>query len=251
MARAPVRQESCSRTRSRRRPRRSPRSQSHLRALRPPRGILVRRPAFLSSRGLAGSRCPRSSSGGRWERGPPVLRSRCCLASRLGRLRFRNRWLAPRAPCWTACPRRAGSWIPRRNMRPAVGRSRRRSRPLSALCGVSPSTFLSPHSRPGQGPLDQSSLVLHSALGTQPQVHVSGLHRLADHPHEALSEPVEVRLVPQGGREGFQGLSRIVVAAVEASVYKRLDAAPQGCEQGGYNQRGCDDGELGLLLLAG
>ena len=75
---------------------------------------------------------------------------------------------------------------------------------------------------------------------------MSGLHSLADHSHQIFSEPIEVCLVLELGREGFQGLPRIVLAAVEATIYERLDTSPQGGEQRGYDQRGSDDGELGL-----
>jgi hypothetical protein len=62
----------------------------------------------------------------------------------------------------------------------------------------------------------------------QPQRDVGWLYRLVHHAHQLIAEPVQVGLITQLGREGFQGLSRIVLAAVEAPVYERLDAAPEG-----------------------
>jgi hypothetical protein len=37
----------------------------------------------------------------------------------------------------------------------------------------------------------------------QPQRDVRRLYSLLDHVHQVLAEPVEVRLVPELGREGF------------------------------------------------
>ena len=61
-------------------------------------------------------------------------------------------------------------------------------------------------------------------VGTQPQRDVGGLHRLPYHPYQVVAQCLQVGLVPQLGGEGFQGLSGIVLAAVEAPVYERLDA---------------------------
>ena len=65
-----------------------------------------------------------------------------------------------------------------------------------------------------------------------------------------IVQRVQVHLVAQAGRERFQGLSCIILAAVEAMVDKTLDVSPQGVEQCCYHKRGDDYGELGLLMLA-
>jgi hypothetical protein len=85
-------------------------------------------------------------------------------------------------------------------------------------------------------------LALPGRIGTQPQRDVCGLHRLPYHPHQVVAQGVQVCFVAQLGREGFQGLSCIVLAAVEAPVYEGLDATPQGGEQRGNDQGGDDDG---------
>src|SRR3712207_8933922 len=51
---------------------------------------------------------------------------------------------------------------------------------------------------------------------------VSRLHRLPHHRHQVVAQGVEVRLVPELGREGFHGLGCIVLAAVETPVYEGL-----------------------------
>src|SRR5215208_1689778 len=77
-----------------------------------------------------------------------------------------------------------------------------------------------------------------------------GLHTLPYHPHQVFAQGVQVCLVPKLGGECFQGLSRVVLPAVEAAVYEGLDATSEGVEQGSDHKRGDDDGQLGLLLLA-
>ena len=67
-------------------------------------------------------------------------------------------------------------------------------------------------------------MVLRGRLGTQPQGDVGGLHRLPYHTHEIIAKRVQVCLVAQLGREGFQGFGSVVFAAVEATVDKALDA---------------------------
>ena len=57
------------------------------------------------------------------------------------------------------------------------------------------------------------------------------LHRLPYHPNQVAAQSIQVRLVAQLGREGFQGLPRIVLAAVETMVDEALYATPQGIEQ--------------------
>ena len=76
------------------------------------------------------------------------------------------------------------------------------------------------------------------------------LYRLPDDPDQLVVQRVQVRFVAQAGRERFQGLSGVVLAAVEAPVYEGLDATSQGGEQCCYHERGDDYGELRLLLLA-
>ena len=65
----------------------------------------------------------------------------------------------------------------------------------------------------------------------QPQRGVCWLHRLPNHPHQIVAQGVQVYLVTQLGREGFECLSSVVFPAVEAAIYKRPDASPQRAEQ--------------------
>jgi hypothetical protein len=60
---------------------------------------------------------------------------------------------------------------------------------------------------------------------------------------------LKFRRVAEPGGEGFQSLSRVVLASVEAFVYEGLDAAPQWVEQCRYHEGGDDYGELWLLGL--
>src|SRR5829696_103910 len=96
----------------------------------------------------------------------------------------------------------------------------------------------------------RSLLALRDRFRTQPQGDVGGLHRLRHHPYEVIIERLQVRLVAQPGREGFERLSRVVLAPVEVTVDKRLDATPQGAEQRRYRECRDDHGKLRLLLLA-
>jgi hypothetical protein len=57
------------------------------------------------------------------------------------------------------------------------------------------------------------------------------LHRLPHHPHQIIAQGVQLRLFAEPRREGFQGLPGIVLAAVEAPIYERLDAPPQRSEK--------------------
>src|SRR5215203_1291007 len=93
-------------------------------------------------------------------------------------------------------------------------------------------------------------LALRGLVGAQPQRDVGWLHSLPYHPHQVVAQGIQVRLVPELDREGFQGLSGVVLPSVEAPVYERLDTASQGVEQSGYQQGGDDYGQLGLLLLS-
>src|SRR5215204_2042920 len=67
-------------------------------------------------------------------------------------------------------------------------------------------------------------LALPGRIGTQPQRDMCGLHSLPYHPHQVFAQGVQVCLVPKLGGECFQGLSRVVLPAVEAAVYEGLDA---------------------------
>jgi hypothetical protein len=58
-----------------------------------------------------------------------------------------------------------------------------------------------------------TGLTLHSGIGAQPQRGVSRLHRLPNYPYQVVVQRVEVCFVAQSGREGFQGLSRVVLLA--------------------------------------
>src|SRR5215211_5304770 len=84
-------------------------------------------------------------------------------------------------------------------------------------------------------------------VGTQPQRHVRRLHRLPYHSHQVVIEGFQICLVPELGREGFKGLPRVVLPAIEPPVYERLDATPQRSKQCRDKQGGGDDCEGGLL----
>src|SRR5215211_4591237 len=61
---------------------------------------------------------------------------------------------------------------------------------------------------------------------------------------------LQVRLISELGRERFQGLSGVVLAAIEAPVYERLYGPPQGSKQRSDDQGGDHYCELRLLLTA-
>src|SRR5215208_2617752 len=117
----------------------------------------------------------------------------------------------------------------------------------------------SPRTPAGQGSLAMmrlltrprsSLLAIWGRLGTQPQGDVGWLHRLPHLPYQVVAQGVQVCLVPEPDREDFEGLPRVVLAAVETPIYEALCATPQRVEQGSYDQSGGDYGQLGLLLLA-
>src|SRR4029453_8447226 len=81
----------------------------------------------------------------------------------------------------------------------------------------------------------------------QPQRDALRLHRLPDQGGKVVTQSVEVRLVSQSGRECFEGLPRIVLLPVEATIDKRLHAPPQRVEQRRYRQRRGDYGKLVFL----
>src|SRR5918993_3349238 len=90
-------------------------------------------------------------------------------------------------------------------------------------------------------------LALRGCVGAQPQRDVRRLHRLPHHPYQVFAQRIQVRLFPKLSRESFQGLSSVVLAAVEAPVYKALYAASQRREQCCYQEGGCHHCEGGLL----
>ena len=59
------------------------------------------------------------------------------------------------------------------------------------------------------------SLAAAGCVGAQPQRGVFGLHGLPHHAHHLVAQPTEVRLVAQLGREGFERLGGVVLAAVK------------------------------------
>ncbi len=70
------------------------------------------------------------------------------------------------------------------------------------------------------------AFTLRRCIWAQPQRYVGRLHRLFYHAHRIIADCVQVSFVAQLGREGFQGLSSIVLAAVEAPVDERLYTPP-------------------------
>src|ERR671920_1367534 len=90
-------------------------------------------------------------------------------------------------------------------------------------------------------------LALRGCVGAQPQRDVRRLHRLPHHPYQVFAQRIQVRLFPELSRESFQGLSIVVLAAVEAPVYKALYAASQRREQCCYQEGGCHDCKGRLL----
>src|SRR5215208_5014316 len=86
-----------------------------------------------------------------------------------------------------------------------------------------------------------------SRLGFQPQRNVGWLHSLPYHTYQVLAQCVQVCLVAQLGREGFQGLPGIVFPSIEAAIYEALYAPPQGSKQRRDQEGGGNDCEGGLL----
>src|SRR5215212_9306800 len=84
-------------------------------------------------------------------------------------------------------------------------------------------------------------------VGTEPQRDVRRLHSFPYYIHQVFIEGFQVRLVLQLGGECFQGLSSVVLPAVEATVYERLDAATERGEQSCDQEGECNDREGGLL----
>src|SRR5918995_988682 len=100
-------------------------------------------------------------------------------------------------------------------MKMAMNRSRTLT-PAKSICGFYPTT--SPLPPPvGRG----TNLTRRCRVRTQPQRGVLWLHRLPHDRYQFRVQTIQVRLVPEPGRERFQGLSRVVAAPVEAPVDKR------------------------------
>jgi hypothetical protein len=74
-------------------------------------------------------------------------------------------------------------------------------------------------------------LTISRPVGVQPQGDVGRLHRLPYRPYQIIAECAQVCFVAQLGREGFQGLSGVVLAAVEATVDKALNSPPERGKQ--------------------
>jgi hypothetical protein len=74
-------------------------------------------------------------------------------------------------------------------------------------------------------------LPLRSRLRAQPQRDVGWLHSLPNYVHQIFAQGLQIRLVSDLGREGFKGLSSVVLPTVEAPVYEALDASPQRIEE--------------------
>jgi hypothetical protein len=73
-------------------------------------------------------------------------------------------------------------------------------------------------------------LAIRGPVGTQPERDVGRLHRLPYHTSKIVVQRLQVCLVAKPGGEGFQGLSCVVLPAVETAVDKRLNAASQWVE---------------------
>src|SRR5829696_928236 len=77
------------------------------------------------------------------------------------------------------------------------------------------------------------------------------LHRLPHHSHEIASQRLEVGLVSQLRGECLDGLPRVVLAPVKATIYERLYATPQRAEQRRYEERRSDHGERRFFASEG
>src|SRR6266699_6511647 len=82
---------------------------------------------------------------------------------------------------------------------------------------------------------------------TQPERDMGWLHRLLHHRQQALAQLVQVHLVAQGGTESGQGLSGVILAAVETPVNNPLDALAERLEQNVDRQRGEDNSHAVVL----
>src|SRR5215218_779036 len=99
------------------------------------------------------------------------------------------------------------------------------------------------------GPFFRASVRI--GTGAQPQRDVCWLHRFCDDCDQIVAEGAKVRLVPERRGERFEGLSRVILATVEAPIYERLGASSQWVEQGSYHEGGDHHGEGVLLARKG
>jgi hypothetical protein len=112
------------------------------------------------------------------------------------------------------------------NSRPASGR------PPAALVRRRPG-----RSWPGSACSDSRRLhLLHRR--SKPQRCSRRLHRLIDYGQQLGRKRIEVDLVTQPGAERLDRLGRVVLAAVEAPVHYRLNAAASRLEQRRHRQGG-------------
>lgn len=94
-----------------------------------------------------------------------------------------------------------------------------------------------------------SLLIFYAVIGAQPERNNGWLHSLLNHTYEVGTQSVQVSLLAQLGREGFQRLSSVILPPVEKPIYERLDNLPERGEQRSYHESGHYYGELRLLLL--
>src|SRR3712207_2165800 len=69
-------------------------------------------------------------------------------------------------------------------------------------------------------------LTLQRRIWARPQRVVRRLHSLPYYPNQVVAQCVEVRLISELGGESLQRLGRIVLSAVETSIYEALDTVP-------------------------
>src|ERR1700686_764786 len=65
----------------------------------------------------------------------------------------------------------------------------------------------------------------------QPERDMARLHRLPDHRHQMPPQLLQVHFIGQGGPKLRQRPSRIILAAVEATIDDGLNAMAQGLEE--------------------
>ena len=90
---------------------------------------------------------------------------------------------------------------------------------------------------PGSRPWRPGSCARGAGWGrSKPQRGLGRLHGLVDDRQQLTAEGVEVDLIAQAGRERLDGLGGVVLAAVEAPIHHRLDAAAGRLEQRRHGQ---------------
>src|SRR5215218_10466678 len=57
-----------------------------------------------------------------------------------------------------------------------------------------------------------------TAIWAEPERDVGWLHRFPHHAYQIVAQRIQIRLIPELGREGFEGLRCIVFPSVEASI---------------------------------